>query len=375
MQVFPFNEHTSSNTSEGKDMKINFMRLDFIKPGFMKPGFMILAFGALIIYVSLFFSVVEASGQVNDYKPLRPVHTYSIVARDPITGDMGVAVQSHWFSIGNLVPWAQAGVGAVATQSFIDVRYGVQGLKLMRTGKSASQALYELKKSDAHPEVRQVAMIDAKGNVAAHTGKACIRYAGHKIGKNFSVQANLMINDGVVQAMEKAYLNSKGTLADRLITALEAAQSIGGDLRGKQSAAVLVVRGTPTGKLWEDRLVDLHVEDHPTPLKELRRLMNLHKAYDHMNKGDLAIEQKNIDGALREYGAAQALAPENLEMKFWHAVSLVNANRVKASLPIFKTIFKKDKNWQLLVPRLSEVNVLPADKAVIDTILSVAPAR
>ena len=306
-------------------------------------------------------------------KNRRPVHTYSIVARDPETGQLGVAVQSHWFSVGPLVPWAEAGVGAVATQSLVDPSYGPLGLALMRAGRTAPQALAALKVADPHPEIRQVAMIDAQGNVAAHTGEKCIPAAGHAVGENFSVQANLMLNDEVWPAMKQAYESTQGDLADKMLAALEAAQSVGGDIRGKQSAAILIVRGESTGRPWEDRLMDLRVEDHPNPVQELKRLVRLHRAYEHMNQGDLAMERNDVEGALREYGAAEAMFPENLEMKFWHAVSLVNAGMVDDALPLFKEIFAKDTNWATLVPRLVQVDLLVKDQAVIDKILSVSP--
>jgi len=302
---------------------------------------------------------------------LRPVHTYSIVARDPDTGEMGVAVQSHWFSVGSLIPWAEAGVGAVATQSFVDVRYGASGLDLMRAGWSAEQTLRALTEADPHAEIRQVAMIDAKGTVAVHTGGRCIQYAGHELAEDFAVQANLMLNDGVWPAMAAAFRTATGTLAQRMLQALEAAQGAGGDLRGRQSAAILVVRARATGRAWEDRVVDLHVEDHPQPLGELRRLLTLHEAYQHMNRGDLAMEANDVEAALREYAAAQILVPENLEMRFWHGVSLVNAHRVEDALPIFAAIFEADENWRSLVPRLAAAGLLPGDPAVIDRIVSV----
>lgn len=305
--------------------------------------------------------------------PARPVHTYSIVARDTATGEMGVAVQSHWFSVGSLVTWAEAGVGAVATQSLVDVRYGPLGLELMRAGKTADQALKALLAADEHPEVRQVAMIDAHGNVAAHTGKNCIPEAGHFVGDNFSVQANLMLNDSVWPAMKEAYENAKGDLANRMLAALEAAEADGGDIRGKQSAAILIVKGKSSGKPWADRLMELRVEDHPNPVQELKRLVKLHRAYEHMNRGDLALEENDVERALQEYGAAQRLVPENLEMKFWHAVALVNVDRADESLPIFKEIFAEDSNWATLVPRLANVGFITQDKAVIDKILSVKP--
>src|SRR5678809_1014161 len=206
---------------------------------------------------------------------LRPVNTFSIVARDSATGQIGVAVQSHWFSVGSIVPWAEAGVGAVATQSFVDPSYGKLGLDLMRTGKSGPEALRSLLAGDEGREVRQVAMIDAQGRVDDWAGKNDIQAAGHIVGKNFSVQANLMLNDKVWPAMARAFENTKGDLADRMLAALDAAQAAGGDIRGRQSAALIVVTGKPTGLAWKDRLFDLRVDDSSEPLQELRRLVIL----------------------------------------------------------------------------------------------------
>jgi uncharacterized Ntn-hydrolase superfamily protein len=304
-----------------------------------------------------------------------PVHTFSIVARDTLTGDIGVAVQSHWFSVGSLVTWAEAGVGAVATQSFVDPAYGPLGLDLMRSGKTAQQALAALLASDPGQDVRQVAMIDIHGNVAAHTGEKCIQGAGHIVGKNYSVQANLMLNDKVWPAMSKAFEGAKGDLADRMLAALDAAQSVGGDIRGKQSAAILIVKGKSTGRPWADRVMELRIEDHAEPLQELRRLVSVHRAYDHMNNGDLAVEHGDVDGALREYGAAEAMFPDNLEMKFWHATALVNAGRVDQSLPLFREVFARDSNWVTLIPRLPKSGSLIADDATIRKILSAAPIK
>lgn len=321
----------------------------------------------------LFLLVSESPAQWTS--PIRPVHTFSIVARDSVTGDMGVAVQSHWFSVGSLVTWAEAGVGAVATQSFVDPAYGPLGLDLMRAGKTAEQALASILAGDPGKEVRQVAMVDAKGNVAAHTGTKCIQGAGHIIGKQYSVQANLMLNNKIWPAMSKAYENAKGDLADRLLAALDAGQLAGGDIRGKQSAAILIVKAKSTGRPWDDRLMDLRVEDSEAPLKELRRLVQIHRAYDHMNNGDLAVEHNDVDGALREYGAAETMFPDNLEMKFWHAVALANVGRVKESLPIFKEIFAKDGHWAELVPRLPQSGTLKDDEDIVRMILTVAPKK
>jgi uncharacterized Ntn-hydrolase superfamily protein len=307
--------------------------------------------------------------------PGRPVHTYSIVARDTLTGELGVAVQSHWYSVGTLVPWAEAGVGAVATQSFVDVSYGPLGLELMRAGKTADQALKALLAADSGREVRQVAVIDARGGVAAHTGSRCIESAGHLLGKSYSVQANLMRNSSVWGAMAAAYESSRGDLAERLLAALEAGEAAGGDIRGSQSAAILIVSGVPSGRPSQDRLMDLRVEDSPDPVAELRRLIRLHRAYERMNRGDLAVEHDDIEGALREYGAAEAMVPDNLEMRFWHAVALVNAGRLEDSLPIFRDVFAADPSWAELIVRLPASGTLIADEGPLAKILSVAPTR
>ncbi len=302
--------------------------------------------------------------------PRRPVHTFSIVARDPATGELGVAVQSHWFSVGSIVAWAEAGVGAVATQSFVDPSYGKNGLDLMRGGKSAPDTLKELLAKDEGREVRQVAMIDAQGRVEAWTGKNDIQAAGHIVGNDFSVQANLMLNDKVWPAMARAFENTKGDLADRMLAALDAAQAAGGDIRGRQSAAMIVVTGKPTGQAWKDRIFDLRVDDSPQPLLELRRLVKLQRAYNHMNAGDLAVEKKDNEGALREYGAAEKLVPNSAEMIYWHAVALVNMGRVDESLPLFRRVFAMDKNWITLTPRLPKSGLLPDDPKLIQRIVS-----
>ncbi|MCI0402176.1 MAG: DUF1028 domain-containing protein [Acidobacteria bacterium] len=312
------------------------------------------------------------------FAQLRPVHTYSIVARDPATGELGVAVQSHWFSVGQIVPWAEAGVGAVATQSFVDPTYGKLGLDLMRAGRSAPDTLRGLLAADNSREVRQVAMIDAQGRVAAHTGAQDIQSAGHIVGKDFSVQANLMANDRVWPAMAKAFEETKGDLADRMLAALDAAQAVGGDIRGRQSAALIVVTGKPTGKPWQDRIFDLRVDDHVEPLQELRRLVTLQRAYNHMNAGDLAVEHKDNETALREYAAAERLAStaEGIpasrlaEMTFWHAVALVNMKRVEDSLPLFKKVFAIDEDWRTLTPRLPKAGLLPDDPKLIERIVA-----
>jgi uncharacterized Ntn-hydrolase superfamily protein len=304
----------------------------------------------------------------------RPVHTYSIVARDPATGQLGVAVQSHWFSVGPLVPWAEAGVGAVATQSFVEASYGPLGLELMRSGRTAEQALRALVAGDPHPEVRQVAFIDAAGRVAVHTGEKAIDAAGHRTGKNYSVQANLMLKSTVPDAMARAFEGAKGDLTERLLIALDAAQAEGGDIRGSQSAAILVVGGKPSGRgPWADRLIDLRVEDHPEPLQELRRLVNLARAYQHMNAGDEAMARNDMKEASQQYGRAERMVPDsatNGEFAFWHAVTLANAGKVDESLPLFRRAFAQDSNWVELVRRLPKAGQLPKDERLIQRIIA-----
>ncbi len=305
----------------------------------------------------------------------RPCHTYSIVAYDKENQQMGVAVQSHWFSVGSVVSWAEPGVGVVATQSFVEVSYGPLGLELMRADKTAPQALKALLSVDKHQNVRQVAMVDTNGNVAVHTGKTCIPEAGHSKGKFFSCQANMMENGTVWQAMADTYQKSKGPLVDRLMAALEAAQNHGGDIRGKQSAAILVVSTKPSKVPWKNRLFDLRIEDHRQPLQELKRLIKIAKAYNHMNKGDEYLTVNNIDGAMKEYTTAMKIYSGNPEMIFWPAVTLASNGKVQQSLPLFKKVFKVDRRWIKLLKRLPAVNQFPRDAELMEKILSVAPKK
>ncbi len=302
------------------------------------------------------------------------VHTYSIVARDPKTGQMGVAVQSHWFSVGSIVTWGEAGVGVVATQSVVDPGYGQKGIELMRGGMGAPDALARLLAADQEREVRQVAMLDARGRVAAHTGTLCIAEAGHTAGDQFSVQANIMASDRVWPAMARAFEKTEGDLAERLLAALDAAQAEGGDLRGRQSAAILVVAPQSSGRPWAgaDRLFDLRIEDHPEPLKELRRLVRLQRAYDHANRGDQRVSEKRIDEALKEYAAAAQLAPEIVELPFWQAVTLVNVGREAEAMAIFRDVFAKEPAWADLVRRLPAANQLPDDAKLIGRIVALS---
>lgn len=303
------------------------------------------------------------------------VHTYSIVARDPATGELGVAVQSHWFSVGSIVTWAEAGVGAIATQSFVDPGYGLRGLGMLKEGRAAPDVLDALVAADPQPAARQVAMIDAQGRVAAYTGPACIQAAGQRIGTQYSVQANLMANDRVWPAMAEAFEKTGGDLVDRMLAALDAGEAAGGDIRGRQSAAILVVKGESTGRPWAgaDRVFDLRVDDHPQPLQELRRLVRLQRAYNHANRGDELMASSEVAEALREYARAAELAPEILELPFWQAVTLASAGREAEAMPIFAAVFAREPQWAGLLPRLPAAGLLPDDQALIGRILAQAP--
>lgn len=298
-------------------------------------------------------------------------HTYSIVARDPKTGEMGVGVQSHWFSVGSVVSWGEAGLGVVATQSLVNKSFGLRGLDLLKQGMTPKEAVETLLSDDEGRDVRQVAILDTQGRVATHTGSKCIKQAGHIIGDNFSVQANMMLSDNVWPAMAEAFEKFNDlSLPERIIKSLEAAESFGGDIRGKQSAALLVVAGETTKNKWEDPIIDLRVEDHIEPLKELSRLLKIFRAYEHMNNGDLAIEKGDMGKALEEYNAAMEKIPDNLEMKYWTAVSLANNKKIDEALVLFKKIFKKEKNWRLLTERLPEVDLLNVKEDDLKRILS-----
>ncbi len=311
---------------------------------------------------------LRAAGEV-----ARPLHTYSIVARDSVTGDLGVAVQTHWFSVGSRVAWAEAGVGAIATQSFTDPSYGALGLALMRAGKTAPQALAALLAADPQREVRQVAMVDAKGNVAVHSGKSCIAEFGQHPGAQYSVQANMMLNDTVWDAMSRAYENTKGDLADRMLAALDAAQGEGGDIRGRQSAAILIVPGKGTGRPWVDTIMELRVEDSPEPLKELHRLVGVQRAYERMNAGDDLLAENDVQGAMKAYGDAARLLPDNPEIRYWAAITMITSGREKEGLDYLRQVFEANANWVELTRRLPAAGLLPDDPALMERIMSVAP--
>jgi uncharacterized Ntn-hydrolase superfamily protein len=277
-----------------------------------------------------------------------------------------VAVQSHFFGVGSIASWAEAGVGAVATQSVVEPAYGPRGLALMRDGKSAPAALHQLLADDSQEAARQVAMIDRGGRVAVHTGARCIRYAGHAVGDQVSAQANMMERDTVPAAMVRAYsAASGGGFAERLLAALDAAEAEGGDIRGRQSAAILVVTPRATGHPAEDRPIDLRVEDHRDPVGELRRLVNLRRAYQRADVGDQLAVAGDVEGSLVEYEAAHRSQPDNLELAFWHGVALAANGREEDAAPILRRTFAAHEGWIELLKRLPAAGLFPDDGELI----------
>lgn len=324
----------------------------------------------------LCFAVSGSSWAQEAVSPsLRPVHTYSIVARDPASGQLGVAVQSHWFSVGTVVPWARAGVGAVATQSNARIAYGPELLTDLEQGLGPAEALRQRTSADPHADVRQVALINASGQAAAFTGERCIAEAGHFIGSSYSVQANIMANDQVVTTMAQAYEAAEGDFAERLLQALEGAQRAGGDLRGKQSAALLIVSGAKQDHPWEGIELQLNVEDHSRPLQELRRLVQVHRAYEWAHAGDEAMAAGRYEEALQHYSAAQNMQPENVELMFWSAVFLLenHPERDDEALEILQQVFRRDARWVDMPQRLFEKGHLRNDRQLMKKLAALQP--
>jgi len=288
----------------------------------------------------------------------RPLATCSLVALDLESQQMGVAVAGHWFSIGTLIPWAEAGVGAVATQAGIRVEYGIDGIHLMVTGKTAPQALELLLMRDPEAALRQVAMIDRQGNLAAHTGARCVAESGHHFGKNYVTLANMMSKPGIPQIMADAFENEKGDFADRMLGALQAAHDAGGHLRPPQSAAMLIVNRHSVDHVAQDVVADLRVEEHLDPLKELKRLALLHRAYKGASLGIQELMSGDVEATMKQYEEATRLCPHNHELRFWMAVALGNAGKWEQALPIFDAVLEAEPSWNLLIPRLIQVELL-----------------
>jgi len=287
--------------------------------------------------------------------------TYSIVARDPTTGELGVAVQSHWFAVGPIVPWALPGVGAVATQANAEISYGPRALQLLQDGLDANSALARLLDEDPGSAGRQVAVVDAQGNVATHTGESCIPFAGHVAGEAVSCQANIMVSERIWPAMLDGYRSASGPLSDRLLAALDAAEAEGGDARGRQSAAIRVVPAE--GNAW-DTVVSLHVEDHPEPLVELRRLVRLHNAYALANKADQCVNDGRYEEAARLYQQASDLAPDNHELMIWAGLGAAQSGDLDTGVARVRAAIELHPGWRELLERLP-ADVAPSAGAVL----------
>jgi len=288
-----------------------------------------------------------------------PVATYSIVARDAETGQLGVAVQSYYFAVGSVSPHAEAGVGAVAIQSFAKPSYGTQGLRLIREGASAQQALDTLRENDANAGYRQSAMIDTRGRVAACTGERCVPEAGHHIGEGYACLGNMLMEDGTWNEMGEAFEAAQGEFVDRLLLSLEAAQAAGGDLRGRRSAAVIVVNAESSDDPGLDVLFDLRVEDHEEPLRELDRLITLKKAFHLNSRGDHHLRNGDLRAALRDFSLAVSMAPAHEELVFWQAVAMVVAGYRGEAEPLLKELFDISENFRLLARRVACSHYLP----------------
>jgi uncharacterized Ntn-hydrolase superfamily protein len=292
--------------------------------------------------------------------------TYSIVARDTETGELGVAVQSHFLAVGSLVSWAEPGAGAVAAQSVIEPAFGRRGLELMRGGTSAPEAMHRLLAEDKHEAYRQVAMVDRFGRTAVHTGGRCIAAAGHRVGDQVSVQANMMRSNTVPDAMADAYSHAHGDLAHRLVAALEAAEHEGGDVRGRQSAALLVVAAKQGDSPLVDQLFDLRVDDHDDPVRELRRLLELKRAYSRVDLADELAAGGDMELALEHYEAAHEAQPDNPELAFWHGVALAGSGREDEARDLLGEAFRADDGWRELLRRLPAAGLLPDDPALVE---------
>lgn len=325
----------------------------------------------LLFTVLLFISTLNSKAQNSEISGDAFAHTYSIVARDAKTGEMAVGVQSHWFSVGPLVAWGKSGVGVVATQSFVNPAFGPEGLKLLNQGYTPEEAIETLINNDEGRDFRQLAILGKSGKNAAYTGKNCVAEALHITGDNFSVQANMMLNDQVVPEMAKAFTeNVNLPLAERVVAVLKAAQKAGGDIRGKQSAALIVVGPDKVEEVWKDKKIDLRVDDQENPVEELDRLLKTARAYEFMNRGDLAMEEGNVEKALEQYGTAESMFPENLEMRFWKAVALANSDRLQEAKQIFDRIFDEDENWRTMLKRLPKAGLIDVTEEELEMLTS-----
>jgi uncharacterized Ntn-hydrolase superfamily protein len=296
--------------------------------------------------------------------------TYSIVALDPRSGQIGAAAQSHWFAVGSIVPWAEPGVGAVATQAIAEPAYGPRALALLRDGVDADEALGRLLRADPQAEMRQVAVLDADGGVAAHTGTGCVEYAGHREGEGYACQATMMAHSTVPDAMTEAFERAPGALAPRMLAALEAAEAEGGDMRGRQSAALVLVE--PGDEPWR-RAIDLRVDDDPEPLRQLGRLLGLHHAYELAARADELLAEGRYAEAAPLYDRASQLAPSSDELLFWAGLGLAQAGDVSGGADRVRAAVERGGGqWEELLARLPP-DLAPAAAAVREALRAPPP--
>ena len=313
---------------------------------------------------------MTSSESSDELRRSRFVATYSIVARDAATGEMGVAVQSHYFAVGAVVPWLEPGVGAIASQASGEPGYGAFGLGQLRAGKDPQQALDALLADDPRSDVRQVAFVDASGRVAVHTGSMCIAAAGHHVGEGYSAQGNMLRCDAVWPAMAEAFEGASGVLATRLLAALDAGEAAGGDVRGRQSAALRVVTGERSGRPWEETPVDIRVDDHPEPLAELRRLLDFQFGRSHFDRAEAAMQSGDQEAAFREVAKALELCGDNPEFGFWAGVALASGGRVDEALPLLRAAYQVDPGWRELLRRIPEAGLFPLDAELAERLAS-----
>jgi uncharacterized Ntn-hydrolase superfamily protein len=290
--------------------------------------------------------------------------TYSIVALDERTGELGVAVQTRWLAVGALVPWLRPGVGAIATQSFVDTRYGFSGIELLAAGRSAQDALSELIAADRDPGVRQVGIVDAAGRSAAHTGAECVVAAGHLTGRGVSVQANMMERPTVWPAMLAAYEGSTGDLADRLVTALRAAEGEGGDVRGRQSAALVVVPGRPDAHPWDIRF-DIRVDDARAPLDELERLLALNRAYEALDAAFEALAVGETSAALAFFEQAASLAPDDDQVRLWQSLAVFDSGDEERGRRLYRSALEAEPRAGEHLRRFLAAGQLPGRERLV----------
>ena len=297
--------------------------------------------------------------------------TYSIVARDPQTGRFGVAVQSHYLGVGPVVPWLEAGVGAVATQASVNISFGPIGLEMLRAGRSADEVVAALVAGDEQSRVRQVGVVDASGRAAAHTGAECIPACGHRVRDGFSVQGNLLERDTCWPAMAAAYegaLAAEEPLVERLLRAMEAAEAEGGDVRGRQSAAIMIVAAEPQQAAWRGRLMDMRIEDHPDPVPELRRIVTMQLSYSLLDDdGDEARAGRSAD---ERYALAREMSPDGYELVFWKGVELATAGDVEAGRRELEIAFAADPRWRTTLQHLADAHTQGVTSELAELLLA-----